>query len=179
MLLKCIQQKGDSEPFLKRDENTMQSMILIPSLSGLFGYCARNNTIPEDTSDTVYAFGSTREGIEETLRGYSLPPSRASAVLEMLSNADEEGRVSWRNPVNAMNSEFLAWRTAFLRHHIESRGGVIDMEWSDGQRYASELLIDAAWNLPAMQRFIANCVSNLDIRVLDYAGLQTVDNWRI
>ena len=159
----------------------MNTLRMVPSLSGLLMFC-RENGIPADAADTVYAFGSTREGIDETFHYYypKATPEVRAEILGMLDKAESEGRVSWRTTSNSLAQKFIEERQAFLRRCIESRGGVVNLDNAPVSRgYSGDIFYDAAINIPAMRSFLAECVENLEIEVLDYMGFQTPKAWRI
>lgn len=121
---------------------------LYPSFSGLLFLLNRGYDW-KDSSNSLYMFGCSKEGIEPTLKVYNRGDQLAQKyILEMLAKAETENRCLWMQPTHG-STQRMGWLIAALR----ARG----LEVKDFDPTCSESH-DAWWNLPALRAW---CLENV------------------
>lgn len=131
-------------------------VVLYDSFSYLLGMIKRGE-FSGDSPNHLYYFGCTGtvEGVMSTAQCYGFPKNKTIEVLEMLARAEQDGRVSWREPQHPNRDEDInreRTRFCFMLEKARQMGAVIP-EWNPFSNH-----FHAYWNLPAMHSFLGSSV---------------------
>lgn len=141
---------------------TMNKLNVIPSFSGLLSLVRGNKVSLEllKQSNTVFFFGCTKEGIQKAIKNeYGSEGSYQNLwdndLASILSQAEEEGRVQWRQIEGSYDSQFDAPRR-WLQWHVENLGGTAPSE-----------RLPELHNIPSLRRWFQK-VSGIDVAFMDW-----------
>lgn len=139
----------------------MKTINFHDSFGRLCSYVNRGNNW-EDMPNSIYYFGCTKNGIENTFDLHRISKEKQTYILDQLSIAEQEGRVFWREHIDSSSHENIP-RFIFMIQRVRAMG--IEVKLSN-----EEILHEAMnagnycqfWhNLPNMRDWIEKNINNI------------------